>query len=73
MTPALASVSGRSLTELLLGVAPFTPAEERLVGHFTLDSRQVAPGTLFAATSGAQRHGLEFVEEVLQQGAVAIL
>lgn len=73
MMPALATVAGRSLTELLLGMAPLTPAEERLVGHFTLDSRQVVPGTLFAATSGGQRHGLEFVEDVLRQGAVAIL
>lgn len=40
------------------------------VGH---DSRSVRPGWLFAALPGAGHHGLEFLEEALGRGAVAVL
>lgn len=38
----------------------------------TTDSRQVKPGTLFLATPGIKRHGLEFARQAWASGAVAI-
>ncbi|NIZ12920.1 UDP-N-acetylmuramoyl-L-alanyl-D-glutamate--2,6-diaminopimelate ligase [Phaeobacter sp. HF9A] len=38
-----------------------------------VDSREVQPGFLFAALPGSRRHGAEFVAQVLEQGAVAVL
>ncbi len=58
------------LRDLLDGV----PAElECSVGAITQDSRAVVPGGLFLARSGFNRHGLDFLDEVLAQGAVAVL
>ncbi len=37
------------------------------------DSRQVAPGYLFAALDGSRARGADFIPEALRQGAVAVL
>lgn len=73
MMPALSVAPGRPLADLLSGLAAVAPGEDRVIGHLTLDSREVVPGTLFAAVSGTSRHGLEFVGEVLRRGAAAIV
>jgi len=39
----------------------------------THDSRQVRPGWLFAALPGTRSHGLDYVSDALQRGAVAVL
>jgi len=38
-----------------------------------VDSRQVQPGTLFAAMPGSKVHGAEFIQYALRMGAVAVL
>jgi UDP-N-acetylmuramoyl-L-alanyl-D-glutamate--2,6-diaminopimelate ligase len=38
-----------------------------------LDSRVIDPGDLFVAIAGHQRHGVEFVDEAIARGAVAVL
>jgi UDP-N-acetylmuramoyl-L-alanyl-D-glutamate--2,6-diaminopimelate ligase len=43
------------------------------VDSITHDSRQVAPGALFAALPGANHHGLDFLEQAVARGAVAVL
>jgi len=43
------------------------------VGGVGLDSRSIEPGWLFAALPGAGHHGLEFLDEALGRGAVAVL
>jgi len=43
------------------------------VDNLVLDSRQVRPGTVFVALAGADRHGLEFADQAVASGAVAIL
>lgn len=73
MMPALSVAPGRALADLLVGLVAVAPAEDRTIGHLTLDSREVERSTLFAALSGTQRHGLEFVDDVLRRGAVAIV
>ena len=37
------------------------------------DSRKVAPGTLFVATSGARHRGVDFLAAAVQAGAVAVV
>ena len=44
-----------------------------VINKIVFDSRQVEPGCLFAALKGGSVHGAEFVEAVLDAGAVAIL
>ena len=44
-----------------------------VINKIVFDSRQVEPGCLFAALKGSSVHGAEFVEAVLEAGAVAIL
>ena len=38
-----------------------------------LDSRDVRPGSLFAALPGQRHHGIEFLGEALERGAAAVL
>jgi UDP-N-acetylmuramoyl-L-alanyl-D-glutamate--2,6-diaminopimelate ligase len=52
-----------------LAGAPGDPA----VAALTLDSRRVAPGTLFAALPGLKADGRAFVAEAVRRGAVAVL
>lgn len=44
-----------------------------VIAALTADSRQVAPGTLFAALSGAQQDGRVFIADAFAKGATAIL
>ena len=43
------------------------------ITEITVDSRQVKPGTLFAALPGSRVHGAEFIQYALRQDASAIL
>ena len=44
-----------------------------MVSGVTHDSRQVAPGDLYAALPGSQHHGARFCPEAASAGAVAVL
>ena len=44
-----------------------------LITGLTADSRQVAPGYLFAALDGSRARGADFIPEALKNGAAAIL
>lgn len=46
---------------------------EAQVRHITVDSREVGPGTLFAALPGANVHGARFIGTAIAAGASAIL
>lgn len=43
------------------------------ITSLTLDSRQVAPGSLFAALPGAKTDGAQFVAQAIAKGAAAVL
>lgn len=63
------------LSELLYGVSVVavngsTTVEPRSI---TTDSREVRPGTLFIAIRGTRVDGQQFIEQALQQGAIAIV
>lgn len=45
----------------------------RAVVHLSADSREVSPGTLFAALPGTVAHGERFIDAALAAGAVAVL
>ncbi|GAB5469152.1 MAG: UDP-N-acetylmuramoyl-L-alanyl-D-glutamate--2,6-diaminopimelate ligase [Rhodospirillales bacterium] len=54
--------------------APLTRAEADLeIVQITADSRQVVPGSLFAALPGSKQDGRTFIPEALARGAVAVL
>ncbi|MGQ0586633.1 MAG: UDP-N-acetylmuramoyl-L-alanyl-D-glutamate--2,6-diaminopimelate ligase [Gammaproteobacteria bacterium] len=65
------TVTVRRLPELLAGFAPGAP--DCAVSDLTLDSRQVRAGSLFLACRGTQQHGLDFLPQALDNGAVALL
>jgi UDP-N-acetylmuramoyl-L-alanyl-D-glutamate--2,6-diaminopimelate ligase len=60
------------LLTLLSGAELRGSGEVRVTG-ITLDSREVQPGTIFAALPGRRHHGLEYLDEALAAGATAIL
>jgi UDP-N-acetylmuramoyl-L-alanyl-D-glutamate--2,6-diaminopimelate ligase len=63
------------LSELLYGVSVVSVSGSTAVEplRITTDSRQVSPGTLFIAIRGTRVDGRQFIEQALQQGAVAIV
>jgi len=63
---------GVSLQLLLRGMSQ-GPITNCYITGLTLDSRHVAAGDLFVATSGVSGHGLDFIDEALAHGAVAIV
>jgi UDP-N-acetylmuramoyl-L-alanyl-D-glutamate--2,6-diaminopimelate ligase len=62
-------VTSRRLSELLQRDLPVDP----LVTGVTADSRQVRPGSLFAALPGSKADGRAYVEQAVAAGAAAIL
>lgn len=67
--PAEQMTATMTLTELLAGLAeaPALP-----VSGIASDSRLVREGTLFLACAGLRSHGLDYLDEVLAKGAVAV-
>lgn len=61
------------LLSQLLASFPVVPQHDLTVSGVTLDSRQVKPGDVFVALSGATVDGRSFIEQAIKQGAVAIL
>lgn len=44
-----------------------------IISSVSLSSNQCEPGSLFIATQGAKHHGLDYLEQALANGAVAVL
>ncbi len=72
MAVALDPQRGVSLPLLLRGMGQESITNCYITG-LTLDSRYVTAGDLFVATSGVSGHGLDFIDEALARGAVAII
>nr|WP_296072706.1 UDP-N-acetylmuramoyl-L-alanyl-D-glutamate--2,6-diaminopimelate ligase [uncultured Actinoplanes sp.] len=71
--PRPQTVAPLSLTRLAaLLPAALTGADVEVTG-ITHNSREVRPGDLYAALAGANRHGAEFVAQVVEAGAAAVL
>lgn len=65
-----ASGTGRTLSELGLTAEG---GRNPLVSGLAVDSREVAPGALFAALPGTRVHGAAFIEAAALAGAAAVL
>lgn len=61
------------LSALLHGLADVPAHLDRDISDVTLDSRSVSPGSLFVAVPGTRTHGLSFVSQALDSGAVAVV
>jgi UDP-N-acetylmuramoyl-L-alanyl-D-glutamate--2,6-diaminopimelate ligase len=59
-----------TLDALLAGMAGAPPVP---VAGLRLDSRAIRPGEAFVAVQGASAHGLDFVQQALDAGAVAVI
>lgn len=60
-----------SLSQLLDGIAPVT--RDAALADITLDSREVRLHGAFLACRGARHHGLDYLREVIDRGAAAVL
>jgi UDP-N-acetylmuramoyl-L-alanyl-D-glutamate--2,6-diaminopimelate ligase len=64
----------KSLGQLLAGVlAPGDRLADLAIAGITADSRDVAPGYLFAALPGVKADGAQFVPQAVARGAVAVI
>lgn len=63
----------KSLRTLLQGIVDVPEKMDREVQGVSLDSRDVAPGSVFIACAGISSHGLEYVDQAVRQGAVSVL
>ncbi len=68
MMAAAAPMEGITLGRLL--ERPLSP--DPRIDAVAMDSREVVPGALFLACAGRSAHGLEFLDQALAQGAVAV-
>lgn len=62
-----------SLSGLLADIVPVPAERDRRVSELSLDSREMAAGSVFCALPGTRKHGLEHAAEAAAGGAVAIL
>ena len=69
----LAPVELSALMSLGIPEAQLSGSSQTVVTGISLDSRDVNPGDMFAAITGHKSHGLQFVAEAIERGAVAIL
>lgn len=60
------------LDALLSGFAPASDVGLSFA-HISQDSRKVIPGSLFLAVPGSQKHGAEYIDDAIAQGAAAVL
>ena len=68
---ALSEVLGAALSAAVIGHGEAVLSHA--VGGLSHDSRRVRPGDCFIALSGQQCHGLDYAEDALAAGAVAVL
>lgn len=60
------------LSQLLSAIGADCPREADITA-LTCDSRQAAPGTLFAAMEGSRADGRDYIPEALKRGAAAVV
>lgn len=74
MTSTRYGTTGWTLGSLLDGIVPDSQVlPSRPLSGLALDSRSVRANYLFLAAAGIRHHGLEFLQEALAKGAVAVL
>ena len=61
------------LSELIDPALAAAQAEDPRVTGFAIDSRKVAPGTVFGAFRGTQVNGEDYIAQAIGAGAVAVV
>jgi len=64
---------GWLLSELVQDYVAIEPQQERQISGLSQDSKTIAPGELFIACAGINRHGGEFIGQAVAAGAAAVL
>ena len=62
----------KSLTTIAAGFGLINANDQTEITGITHDSRAVLPGDIYVALPGANHHGIEFAQQALTSGAVAI-
>ncbi|HTW15233.1 MAG TPA: UDP-N-acetylmuramoyl-L-alanyl-D-glutamate--2,6-diaminopimelate ligase [Nocardioides sp.] len=62
-----------STTALAAFLGVPAPAAEAVVTGVSLSSQRISPGDLYAALPGARAHGIDFADQAVAAGAVAVL
>ncbi|MEE9357004.1 MAG: Mur ligase family protein, partial [Sedimenticolaceae bacterium] len=70
---AISANNSIKLSVLLSGRVTLSEQDDCAISALTLDSRSVVEGTLFLACAGTVRHGMEFFEQAMKNGAAAIV
>ena len=73
MMPALDCGNGMTLESILEGMGIASDIPDIAVSGLQSDSRKIQPGDIFVALAGIRCHGMEFGEQALGRGAVAVL
>jgi len=60
------------LSELLQGYADVDPSQDCEISELSLDSRYASKGDLFFACAGTQKHGLEYIDQVMAADVAAV-
>jgi UDP-N-acetylmuramoyl-L-alanyl-D-glutamate--2,6-diaminopimelate ligase len=66
------TLSAYKLADLLSGVTAAKLDAECSISSLSLDSRGIQPGGLFLACAGGDQHGMDYLSQALENGAVAV-
>lgn len=64
--------AGEELRELFAGLADTARLPAMRVAGLTLDSRKVRAGELFLACAGTAQHGVHYIDDAIEKGAIAV-
>jgi len=73
MMPAMNTTAGKSLQELLSGIAQIQPKDDCAVTGLTLNSKTAQTGDVFFALAGHKEHGLNYAAEAIEHGVCAVV
>lgn len=65
--------AGKRTLGFVLGLPPMHPLATQITGNIRTDSRDIRPGDVFFARSGAKFDGREFINAALEKGAQAVV
>ncbi len=66
-------LTGKSLSELLVGITVNGAVPSMVIKSITSNSREAKPGALFIALKGTQTHGIDFSIDAVRSGASIVL
>lgn len=64
--------NGYTLHDLFAGLVDIEHIPALTVSGLSLDSRKIQPGELFLACSGIAQHGMHYIDQAIERGAVAV-